>query len=191
MNSSRGVAWRVISSWISLGSRVLDLGCGGGEMLADLAARRGVSGYGVEIDEKMVAACIERKVSVIQADIESGLDIFASHSFDSVVLSQTLQEIADPAAILREMLRVGRRAIVSFDNAGQWRNRLTYLFGKVPQPVDARIRRLVTTDDFDRLCRSMGLVIARRSGQTEQQAKVSFLFGLRAEVAVYELQMPR
>lgn len=120
---------RVIQEIIPAGTRVLDLGCGSGELLARLAAQKGVAGQGVEIDEQEVAVCLERGVPVIQSDLDGGLKMFTDAAFDYVVLEETLQTLHRPAEMLSEMLRVGRHGIVSFPNFAYWRVRLSLALG--------------------------------------------------------------
>ena len=107
-----------IAHWVAAGARVLDLGCGDGALLRYLWQARETPGYGVEIDDDSVLACVENDVNVLQVDLESGLSLFADSSFDCVILSQTLQAVRHTEGVLREMLRVGREAIVSFPNFG-------------------------------------------------------------------------
>ena len=113
-----------IAGWISMGSSVLDLGCGDGSLLRICGRARRVTGYGVEIDDDGVLACVKNGVNVIQSDLEHGLSEFADRSFDYVILSQTLQAVRNSERIIREMLRVGREGIVTFPNFGYWKNRL-------------------------------------------------------------------
>jgi len=122
----------LIASWIPEGSRVLDLGCGDGVLLAGLTATHGVSGYGIEIDDANVLASVKHGVNVVQADIESGLASFADGAFDFVILSQTLQAMRNAESVLNAMLRVGREGIVTFPNFGYWRHRLDILRGHMP-----------------------------------------------------------
>lgn len=158
---------RAIAELIRPGEKVLDLGCGDGTLLCYLRDELGVTGRGIELSEEGVLACVRRGLSVRQGNLHEGLGDYPDGSFDTVILSQTLPYLNDPAFILREMLRVGRRAIVSFANWGYWRCRLSLLFtGHMPvapdhpQPwyVPPRIRPL-TVRDFGDFCRERGIRI--------------------------------
>ena len=154
------VDFRIIGDWIRPGSRVLDLGCGDGTLLAYLAESKGASGYGLEIDETHVAECVRRGVNVIHTDLDAGLSEFDERSFDYVVLSLTLQAVRYPDRLLREMLRVGTEGIVTFPNFGHWRTRWQLgVLGRMP--VSAALPHewyntpnihLCTLLDFARLC---------------------------------------
>lgn len=125
---------KVIEQEIPVGSSVLDLGCGNGELLARLMDMKQVCGQGIELDPKAVLQCVRGGVPVFQSDIADGLRGFADNSFDYVVLEETLQTLTEPVRVLREMLRVGRRAIVSFPNFGFWQVRLDLVIrGRMPQ----------------------------------------------------------
>ena len=156
----------LISSWIPEGARVLDLGCGDGELLAALAATRGVRGYGVEKDPDRVLAAVGHGVNVIQVDLESGLSAFEDDAFDFVILSQTLQAMHRSDLILAEMLRVGREGIVTFPNFGYWKHRISILRGRMPvseslpyQWYDTPNIHLCTVRDFEDLCVKVGAEI--------------------------------
>ncbi|MCW5860391.1 MAG: methyltransferase domain-containing protein, partial [Caldilineales bacterium] len=126
-----------LADLVSAGARVLDLGCGNGALLEHLARSQGVKARGIELDEANVLACVRRGLSVRQGHLEEGLADYPDHSFDDVVLAQTLPFLDDPGFILQEMLRVGRRALVSFPNWGYWRCRLHLLTtGRMPQAPD-------------------------------------------------------
>jgi methionine biosynthesis protein MetW len=155
--------FELISSWIPEGSRVLDLGCGDGVLLAGLAATKGTKGYGVEIDAVNVLASVRNGVNVVQTDIESGLANFEDGSFDFVILSQTLQAMRNAESVLNEMLRVGREGIVTFPNFGYWRHRLDILGGHMPVSkslpyswYDTPNIHLCTVKDFEDLCEKVG-----------------------------------
>ena len=158
--------FQLISSWIPQGSRVLDLGCGDGVLLAGLSATRDVRGYGVEIDDANILASVRNGVQVIQDDLESGLSFFEDGAFDFVILSQTLQAMRHVEVVLREMLRVGRQGIVTFPNFGYWRHRLDILQGRMPVSKslpyswhDTPNIHLCTVKDFEDLCAKIGAEI--------------------------------
>ena len=122
----------VIAGWIRADARVLDLGCGDGTLLRYLAKQRNTTGYGVEIEDERVLACIYAGVNVIQGDLDRGLADFADGSFDYVILSQTLQAVKSSESVIKEILRVGREGIVTFPNFGYWRNRMQVMRGRMP-----------------------------------------------------------
>jgi methionine biosynthesis protein MetW len=122
----------VIASLVPEGSRVLDLGCGDGTLLAHLQQTRGCSGYGIEIDDANVLACVQRGVNVIQLNLDEGLAIFDDASFDVVLQIDTLQHLRNAEVMLRETARVGRTGIVAFPNFAHWPNRLSVLLGRMP-----------------------------------------------------------
>lgn len=122
----------VIAGWVQPGERVLDLGCGNGALLRQLIDTRGACGYGVEIEDAKVLAAIQNGINVLQSDLEGGLAIFTDDAFDHVVLSRTLQTVRNTQAILLDMLRVGREAVVSFPNFGYWKNRMAVMAGRMP-----------------------------------------------------------
>ena len=158
--------YELIASWIPERSRVLDLGCGDGVLLAGLAATNATDGYGIEIDAANVLASVKNGVNVIQTDIESGLANFEDGSFDFVILSQTLQAMRNAQSVLTEMLRVGREGIVTFPNFGYWRHRLDILRGHMPVSktlpyswYDTPNIHLCTVKDFEDLCINVGAEI--------------------------------
>jgi methionine biosynthesis protein MetW len=158
-----------IVRWVPERARVLDLGCGDGSLLRTLWEERRAPGYGVEIEDDAVIACVKNDVNVLQLDLESGLSLFRGGSFDCVILSETLQTIHRTEQLLREMLRVGREAIVSFPNFGHWAARLQVLLGRMPVSEALPYRwyetpnvHMCTLTDFEDLCRRLGIRIRER-----------------------------
>jgi len=183
-----------IAGWVRPGSRVLDLGCGDGTLLKYLWRERNASGYGVEIDEAGVLACIRNSVNVIQSDLESGLSDFEDRAFDYVILSQTLQAVRHSERIVAEMLRVGREGIVTFPNFGYWKNRLQVARGKMPvsdnlpyQWYNTPNIHLCTIEDFESFCAAHGVRILERTVITNGST-VSLLPNLLGALAVYRFQ---
>jgi len=114
---------RIIEDWVEPNSRVLDLGCGDGSLLKNLTERKGIHGYGIEISAENILSCVDNGVSVIDRDIDKGLNDYDDQSFDTVIMSQTIQTMQHPDKVLQEMLRVGRQCIVTFPNFGHWKAR--------------------------------------------------------------------
>ncbi len=162
---------QIIANFIPAGSRVLDLGCGDGALLEHLVHEQGSQGRGIELSEAGVLACVRRGLSVRQGNLQEGLDDYPDRSFDYVVLAQTLPFLDDPAMILREMLRVGQRAVVSFPNWGHWRCRLELLTtGRIPLAVDLPQAwhekprwQAFTVTDFARFCRANAIAITKQA----------------------------
>jgi len=187
--------YTMIGEMIEPGSRVLDLGCGGGELLGWLHEYKQVAGQGVEIDPDNVRRAIARGVSVYQSDIERGLADYPDQTFDFAILSQTLQEMRYPLRVLREMLRVGRHAIVAFPNFGHWTTRLAHLVsGRSPKtrlfPYDwyeSPNIHFLTVHDFISLCRDQNWIIERQIF-VRGNRKANFAPNLLAEVAVFSLR---
>lgn len=156
------------------GSRVLDLGCGDGALMAYLQAMRGCTGYGVEIDDAKVQACLRRGVNVLQLNLEDGLTMFGDNSFDVVLQIDTLQHLRNAETMLRETARVGRIGIIAFPNFAHWPNRLNVLRGRMPvtkrlpyQWYDTPNIRVGTYADFEVLARSCGLRVEDSFGLSD------------------------
>jgi methionine biosynthesis protein MetW len=158
---------QLVADLVPVQSRVLDLGCGDGALLAHLIHHKQVKGRGIELSETGVLACVRRGLSVRQGNLQEGLADYPDNSFDYVVLSQTLSFLDDPQMILMEMLRVGRYAIVSFPNWGHWRSRLSLLLtGRMPKAPDLPQHwydvprwQAFTVTDFARLCNRLEIHI--------------------------------
>jgi methionine biosynthesis protein MetW len=185
---------QLIADLVPTGSRVLDLGCGNGELLAHLQRDKGCSGYGVEIADDNVLACARRGVNVIQLNLEEGLALFDDHSFDVVLQLQTLQHLRNTERMLRETARVGRIGIVSFPNFAHWPNRLSVLRGRMPvtrtlpyEWYDTPNIRVGTFADFEVLARRNGLNILDSFGIDQGQA-VRRWPNLRASVSVFKIE---
>ena len=184
----------IIARLVPPGSRVLDLGCGGGEMLEHLQRTRGCSGYGVEIADANVHACVQRGVNVVQLNLEEGLALFDDASFDVVLQLQTLQHLRNTEHMLRETARVGRIGIVSFPNFAHWPNRMRVASGRMPvtkalpyQWYDTPNIRVGTFADFEVLAGKCGLQVTDAFGV--QQGRVIRRWpNLRASVAVFRFE---
>lgn len=159
-----------VLAWIRRGSRVLDLGCGDGRLLAHLARTLEVRGYGLEIDPRKIALCLSAGVNVIEQDLDRGLSNFPDRSFDTVVMTQTLQAVRFPHIVLEETLRIGRECVITFPNFGNWRCRV-HLGGGGRMPVsrflpyawyDTPNIHFCTVLDFEALCRQQGIRILDR-----------------------------
>ena len=184
----------VISRWIPEGAHVLDLGCGDGSLLAKLIRERRVTAYGIEKNDTNVAACVAKGLHVLQQDLESGLSWFGDDSFDVVVLSLTLQAVHETENIMREIVRVGKKAIVSVPNFGYWPHRLSVLRGRMPVSKTLPYEwyntpnvRVLTLNDFEILARDLNCRVTRRTVLHDQQ-EVRFLPNLRGSLAIFEME---
>jgi methionine biosynthesis protein MetW len=187
---------RAIAELIQPGEKVLDLGCGDGALLRHLTDTRQITGRGIEISEPDVLACVRKGLSVRQGNLEEGLRDYPDGAFDTVILSQTLPYLNHPDFIIQEMLRVGRRAIVSFANWGHWRCRLSLLFtGRAPKApglpqawyASPRARPL-TVNDFADFCGQQGMRITTEIYLVgEQPNSLRLGKNLLATIAVFEL----
>ena len=184
----------LIAELVPEGSRVLDLGCGNGELLAMLRDRRGCSGYGVEIADENVLACTKRGGNVIQLNLEDGLAMFEDQSFDVVLQLDTMQHLRNTERMLRETARVGRIGIVSFPNFAHWPNRMRVVTGRMPvtktlpyEWYDTPNIRVGTYTDFEVLARKDGLRVLDSFGI--QSGRVVRRFpNLMASVAVFKFE---
>ena len=185
--------FKVIAGWIAPGERVLDLGCGDGSLLQALRDEKQVLGYGVEIDPDNVTACIKNGINVIQTDLERGLAGFEDGFFDHVVMSLSLQTVRHTEALLIDMLRVGREAVVTFPNFGHRSHREAITRGRMPvsetlpyQWYDSPNVRFFTIADFEALCAQRGIII-REGRFFDHGAPVNTDPNLNAELAIYRL----
>lgn len=183
---------RVIAELVPRGARVLDLGCGDGALLELLQRERGCSGYGVEIDDANVLACVRRGVNVIQLNLEDGLALFNDQAFDVVLQIDTLQHLRNAQTMLRETARVGRLGVVAFPNFAHWPNRWSVLRGRMPvtktlpyQWYDTPNIRVGTYRDFAALAKANRLHIVDAFGLHEQRVR-RFAPNARASWAVFK-----
>lgn len=183
----------LIAKWVNPNSKVLDLGCGDGDLLTHLHITLKIRGYGIEKDDKNWLVAMQNGVNVIQMDLEDGLSGFENESFDTVILSQTLQAVQNTEYILQEMLRVGREAIVTFPNFGYWRHRIQLMAGQMPVSKTLPYEwyntpnvHLCTIGDFERLCEKLHIAIMERIVITDGQS-VSFMPNLMGNLAMYRL----
>ncbi len=184
---------KIMAELVPVGSRVLDLGCGDGAMLAYLQQVRGCTGYGIEIDDANVLACVKRGVNVIQLNLDEGLSLIDDASFDVVLQIDTLQHLRNAEVMLRETVRVGRVGIVAFPNFAHWPNRLSVLRGRMPvtrrlpyQWYDTPNIRVGTHADLAVLAKRSGLTVLDSFG-IQDGATVRLAPNLRAGTSVYTL----
>ena len=192
---------QIIASWVKENSRVLDLGCGNGDLLAWLIANKNVRGTGIEMDEQKVEHCISRGLSVLQGDFNEEVDDYPDKSFDYVILSQTLQQVYEPARLLYSLSRIGRRVVVSFPNFSHISIRLQLLFkGLAPKNeqlpyswYDTPNIRVITLKDFRKFARDVGYEIAEEVAINTQQHDyygkiVQNFSNLRATYGIFSIE---
>ena len=193
-NNRIRVDYEVIESLIEPNSTVLDIGCGDGELLARLTADKNIKGAGIELDQDLVLACVQRGLSIIQHDVEQGLGQSANRSYDYVILSQTVQTVKAPETVFAELLRVGRKVIVSFPNFAHWKCRTQLFFGgKVPitkqLPFDwdnSPNIHCLSLKDFDKFCEKLGVRVEKKIPLIKTSlSPVRFASNLFAEQAIY------
>jgi methionine biosynthesis protein MetW len=190
----------IIDRWIKPGARVLDLGCGDGTLLHSLQASKKIRGYGLEIDSQNIQRCAEKGLNVIEQNIDAGLHNFEDKSFDTVIMSQTLQTMYYPDKILAEMLRVGRECIVTFPNFGHYKARLQLLFkGRMPvsdllpfEWYNTPNIHFCTLNDFEVMCQQLNMTVLDRlvvtSGEILPLSKL--LPNLLGETGIYRVSRP-
>lgn len=183
-----------IAHWIRDGAHILDVGCGDGVMLDYLQTDKHCSGYGIEIADERVLASTKRGINVIQQDMENGLAIFADKAFDSVLCLSSLQMMVNVEAILRDIARVGREAIVSFPNFAHWPHRLALIRGRMPvskslpyEWYDTPNIRCATIYDFEELANRVGLEVIERVALKDGRP-VTLLPNWRGSLAVFRLK---
>ena len=186
---------KAIANLVPKGSRVLDLGCGDGSLLSYLQREHGCTGYGVEIDDANVHACVKRGVNVVQLNLDEGLAMFEDDSFDVVLQINTLQHLRNAEVMLRETARVGKNAIVAFPNFAHWPKRRSVLRGRMPvtrhlpdEWYDTPNIRVGTFKDFEALAHKNRLKVADEFGLNENRGIVRTLPNVFASTAVFCLQ---
>jgi methionine biosynthesis protein MetW len=168
--STRNYLLQVLSDRVAPGSKVLDLGCGNGEILVKLRDEKAAKAYGIDISFEHILACIKHGLNVFQGNIDEGLKEFSDHAFDYVILSQTLQQVRRPLFAVSEMLRVGKRAIIIFPNFAFWKNRYQFALGLSPRTPTLPYKwyntpniRVVTIHDFKMMCKKKGYRIIEQA----------------------------
>ncbi|MBL1294364.1 MAG: methionine biosynthesis protein MetW [Thiotrichales bacterium] len=189
----------IINDWIKPRSRVLDLGCGDGTLLAHLTEHQSITGYGLEIKDENISKCLNKGLNVLQINLDEGLADFNNNAFDYVVMTQTLQAVSYPDKLLDEMLRVGREVIITFPNFGHWRSRMNIaLQGRMPLSdslphawYNTPNIRLCTLNDFEALCTEKFIEIAERTVVNHAHHStiaMRWLPNFFGEIALYRLR---
>jgi methionine biosynthesis protein MetW len=189
----------LLTGWITQDERVLDLGCGDGALLAHLKHAKNTSGYGMEIDTQNILKCVEKNVQVIHQDLNEGLAYIDDKSFDTVIMTQSLQQTKAPDKVLAEMVRIGKRGIVSFPNFGHWTIRIYLaLRGKMPMSEVMPFRwyntpniHFCTFKDFEILCKEQGIKILKKTvvdNDHLQNWKIKLMPNILGEIALYQIE---
>lgn len=192
------IEFNIIQDWVKQNSRVLDLGCGDGTLLSQLRHNKNIEGLGIEMNNQLLTSCVEKELSVIQQDLNAGLSNFANDSFDTVIMTLTLQAMHRPDQVLEEMLRVGKTAIVAFPNFGNWRSRYALLFnGRMPvspfmpfEWFDTPNIHFCTISDFEILCQQKKIQVVNKTtanAAARQPIWVKIWPNWFSTVAVYHL----
>ncbi len=160
---------KIITDWVPARSKVIDFGCGDGSLLKDLINTKNICGYGVEIDHQMIDKCIEKGISVIEKDIDKGIQDFELSNFDIAIMASSIQCLKNPNIAMRRMLRLSNKCIVTLPNFGYWKCRLALLAGKMPVTpslpsswYETENLHLCTISDFEKLCSDSGFIIDER-----------------------------
>jgi len=160
---------KIIRDWVPSQSKVIDFGCGDGSLLKDLIDTKNICGYGVEIDHQMIAQCIEKGISVVEKDIDEGIQDFELSNFDIAIMASSIQCLKNPNIAMRRMLKLSNKCIVTLPNFGYWRCRLALLAGKMPVTpslpsswYETENLHLCTINDFEELCSDAGFIIDER-----------------------------
>jgi len=160
---------KIITDWVPSRSKVIDFGCGDGSLLKDLINTKNICGYGVEIDHQMIDKCIEKGISVIEKDIDKGIQDFELSNFDIAIMASSIQCLKNPNIAMRRMLRLSNKCIVTLPNFGYWKCRLALLAGKMPVTpslpsswYETENLHLCTISDFEKLCSDSGFIIDER-----------------------------
>ena len=185
-----------ILDWVTQGSRVLDLGCGDGELLAALTKQKAISGLGVDIDAGNLIAAVDKGLCVVQQNMEDGLPNFNSKSFDVVIIAFSLQVLTRPHTVLERVVDIGNEAIVSFPNFGHWRSRLSLVFsGRMPKTkalpyswFDTPNIHFCTVNDFEQLCDQLQIEIIERKTSEGGHILAKLWPNLFAKSASYRIQ---
>lgn len=196
--TTQRIDYQYIARWVDADSRILDLGCEDGALLDYLRSQKNTHGIGVDKNNTQLTHCMRRGLQAIHMDIQEELSLFDTKSFDYVILSQTLQSMSQqPQAVVREMLRIGKTAIVSFPNFGYWRFRWQLMLGKMPvgrylphQWHNTPYVRYCTVADFEEWCEAQQFFI-RNKVFLKQRAEVNYLPNWQTQVAIYQLSEPQ
>jgi len=188
--------FEIIRNWVKPGSKVLDLGCGDGTLLEMLVKERGVYGHGIDREEEMIITSIGRGISVFRGDIDDVLKDYSDDTYDYVILSQTLQQVNDPKYVLQEMLRVGKKAILSVPNFGYLVNRMQLMFmGKMPENKTLPYKwyntpniHFCTRRDFLNFSKELGISILKEAAINKKERAVRFMPDIFSVEGLYLLE---